>query len=329
MPGAAAKLIKIYGLRAKLETTYGTSSTPAATDAIQLSELPQLAVAFANDGMRALPPGTMGNQNRVVPSGRTGKTNFKFEPVGFGTAYSAANLPRGHALLRACGLDAAVVTTGGLESVTYTPTPGPSSFASVTADLFARAQQYTLLGAMGDFSLGSVGPTIPIFDGSFEGLLTSAIVDAAVPALTYTPWSALAAPKSVNIALSLNGVTSLVVKSWLLKMNRKIGSRLDQNSGGHAGFAGGGRGPTLELEVETPAIATADYHALRLLGTTLSASLTIGSTQYNKYTIASSNQAQVVDVAEGAEDPVSTTKVTLQLNPSALGANDEFSILFN
>jgi hypothetical protein len=329
MPGAAAKLVKIYGVRAKIETTYGTSATPAAIDAIQVSELPQLAIAFANDGARALPPGTMGTQNRVVPSGRTGKTNLKFEPVGYGAAYSASNLPRGHALFRACGLDAAVVTTGGAETVTYTPTPGPTGFSSVTADLFARGQQYTLLGAMGDFSLGAAGPTIPIFDGSFQGLLTSAVIDAAVPSLTYTPWSALAAPKAVSIALSLNSVTTLVVKSWMLKMNRKIGQRLDQNSGGHAGFAIGERAPTLEIEIETPAIATLDPHALRLAGTTMTASLTIGSVQYNKYTIASTNQAQIIDVAEGAEDPTSTTKITLQLNPTALGANDEFSILFN
>jgi hypothetical protein len=329
MPGAAAKLIKIYGVRAKVETTYGTSATPAAIDAIQVSELPQLAVGYANDGTRALPPGTMGTQNRVVPSGRTGKTNLKFEPVGYGSAYSASNLPRGHALFRACGLDAVVVTTGGSETVTYTPTPGPTGFSSVTADLFARGQQYTLLGAMGDFTLGATGPTIPIFDAAVEGLLTSAVTDAAVPSLTYTPWSALAAPKSVSIALSLNSVTTLVVKSWMLKMNRKTGPRLDQNSGGHAGWAAGGRGPTLELEIETPAIATLDLHALRLSATAMPVSLTIGSTQYNKYTIASTSQAQIVDVVEGAEDPTSTTKITLQLNPSVLGANDEFSILFN
>lgn len=329
MPGAAVKLVKVIGLRAKLESTYGTTTTPAAIDAVQLAEFLQLAISFANDGARALPPGTMGNQNRVAPSGRIAEGTAKFEPRGFGTAYSVSNLPLAHVFFRACGLDATIVTTGGLETVTYAPTAGPTGFASFCADLFERGQQYTLLGGLGDLSLGAVGPVVPSLEVALKGLLTAAIADAAVPSLTYTPWSALAPPKSVNVSLSLNSVTSLVLKSWMLKMNRTLGQRLDQNSGGHAGWAVGQRAPTLELEFETPAIATLDPHALRLAGTTMAASFTIGTAQYNKYTIATSTQAQIINVTEGAEDPTSTTKVTLQLNPSAIGLNDEFSILYN
>jgi hypothetical protein len=328
MPGAAGKLIKIFGVRAKIETTYGTNSVPAAIDAIQLAENPQLAVAFANDGARAMPPGTMGSQNRVVPSGRTGETTLKFEPVGYGTAYSATNLPRGHALLRASGLDAAVVVTGGAETVTYTPTPGPTGFASVSADLFARGQQYAMAAILGDLTIGAVGPVVPMAEVAIKGLV-SAITDAAVPSLTYTPWLALAPPKAVNIAFTINGVSTLIVKSWQLKMNRALGARLDQNSGGHAGWASGVRAPTLEIEIENPAIATFDPNALRLSAATMAATLTIGTTQYNKYTLATSNQAQIVEVSDGAEDPTATVKFKLQLNPSALGANDEFSLLFN
>jgi hypothetical protein len=323
-----AKLVRIFGARAKLEATYAVNSVAAAIDAIQLAENPQLAVSFANDGMRALPPGTMGFNNRVVPSGRIGETTLKWEPTGYGTAYSASNLPRAHALFRACGLDAAIVVGAGVETVTYTPTPGPTGFGSVSMDLFSRGQQYALVGGLGDLTMGAVGPVVPMAEAQIKALV-SAITDAAVPALTYTPWSALLPPKSANIALSVNGVSTLVVKSWQLKTNRAFGARLDQNSGGHAGWAVGVRGPTLELEVENPAISLMDFHALRLSAATMVATLTIGSVQYNKYVIASSNQAQIVEVGDSTEDPTATIKFKLQLNPTALGANDEFSILFN
>lgn len=321
------KSVKIYGARAKLEGTYGVSSAPANADAILLAEMPVLKLAYANDGARALPPGTMGFQNRVAPSGRFGEVPLKFEPRGAAAAYAAAVFPNIHPMLRAAGFDAAGSFGVGVEKWVYTPTPGPIAFGSVSLDLFARQQQYSMIGVYGDFTLGATGPTVPMLEIPCKGLLPT-IADAALPALAYGTLGTIAPPKAVNVGFSFNGITSLKLKSWSVKLARTINPRLDQNAGGHAGFAIGLRAPMFEFVVETEALATLDLYTLRDAGTAVVAFLQCGSVQYNKHRL-DFPALQVVDVADEAEDPVATIKITCQCNPSALGLSDEFSWTFN
>ena len=327
---SAGKLIKIFGARAKIETTYNTSSSPANTDAILLSELPDLKVGYANDGARPMPPGTMGTQLRAAPSGRTGETTLKFEPRGAAAAYSASVLPNIHPIMRACGFDAVVVTTSGLETVTYTPTPGPTGFASVSADLFARAQQYSLTGVFGDLTIGAVGPVVPTVEVAIKGVLAS-ITDVALTGslLSYGTLGSIIPPKAINVAFTVNGVSTLKLKSWQYKLNRAMGVRLNQNAGGHAGWSIGSRGPTFEFEVENPALSTIDFHTLRDAGTQFAIALTLGTVQYNKWGFSTPSTCQILDVSDAAEDPTATVKVKCQINPSALGSNDDGTFLFN
>lgn len=326
---SAGKLIKIYGARAKIEATYNAPSSPANADGILLAGNPDLKISYANDGVRAMPAGNTGTNLRVPPSGRVGETTLKFEVRGAAAAYSATVLPNIHAILRACGLDAAVTVTATLESVLYTATPGPTGYSSVSADLFSRGQQYAMTGIFGDLTLGAAGPVVPSLDVAIKGLVT-AITDASVPALVYgiAPLTqTIIPPKSTNITLNFNGISTLKVKNWQFKMNRTMGARLDQNAGGHAGWSIGSRAPTLELEVENPPSGTIDFYALRDAGTVLSAlQLNIGSVQYNKYFFRGYG-AQVVEVSDAAEDPTATVKVKVQLSTQSTGV--DFDMTFN
>ena len=321
------KSIKVFGARAKLETTYATSSTPANADAILLSEMPVLKIGYANDGSRALPPGTMGFQNRVAPSGRVGEVPLKFEPRGAAAAYSALVFPNIHPMLRAAGFDAAGTFGVGVEKWVYTPTPGPITFGSVSLDLFGRQQQYSMVGVYGDFTLGAAGPVVPTLEIPCKGLL-STIADAALPALAYGTVGAILPPKSVALGFSFNGVTSLKIKSWSLKLGRTINPRMDQNANGHAGFAIGLRAPMFEFVVENEALTLLDAYTLRDAGTAVVGFLTCGTVQYNKHRL-DFPAMQVVDIADETEEPVATVKIACQLNPSALGLSDECSWTFN
>lgn len=335
---APSKLVTIYALLAKLEASYGAGGAPSpTTDGILLEERPKLTLAYANDGARPATGLALGHQRRVKPTGATVSFSAKHAAKGAGAAYSASVWPSPHVLLRAAGFDAAVDVTGGAEKYTYTPTPGPTGYASAVLSAYLRGELMPITGALADLTSWSFdGPHVPVFEFALQGL-RGAISDANVPAVTY-PGLALDAPRAVNVAFTLGNLTGAVVRKAMLKFGREISPRLDVNAGGgHAGFAPGARKPMLEVTYETPALAltpftaasTIDPYSLYEAGTEVAASLNIGSTQYDKYNWAFA-KAQVAQAPEEDEDgPVALTKLTLQLNPSTIGANDELSLVFN
>jgi hypothetical protein len=326
---SADKLITIYGVTGKLESSYAGGGTPStSTDGILCAELPKLSLAYANDGSRAMPPGTAGFQKRVAPSARTGEATIKMEPRGAGAAYGASVLPGVHTLMRVAGFDAAIVTTGGIEKVTYTPTPGPGSFASGAFWFYERGQLYPVSALYSDFELAFDGPSVPLMSFATKGIVLAAITDVAVPAITYGD-AAILPPKAVGIAFAHGAVTGLRVRGASFKLGREISPRLDVNaSGGHAGFSIGRRAPTLEVTIETPLIATIDPHVLWAAGSTAALTMTIGATQYNRYKLTAP-AGQIVGVEELEDGPTALTKLTYQLNPSASNLNDEVAVVFD
>lgn len=335
---APQKLNTIYALLAKLEASYNAGGAPSpTTDGILLEERPKLTLAYANDGARPATGLTLGHQRRAKPTGRTGSFPVKHAAKGAGAAYSASVWPSLHVLLRAAGFDAAVDTTLGAEKYTYTPTPGPTGYASASLSAYLRGELVPLTGVLADLtSWAFQGPHVPVFEFALQGLV-GAISDAGVPAITY-PGLALDAPRAVNVTFTLGNLTQAVVRSATLKLGRKLTPRLDVNSAaGHAGFAPGERAPTLEVVYETPALATTPFTAAATIdpyqlydaGTPVACSLAIGGTQYDKYHWAFP-AAQIEKAPEEADDgPVACTKLSLQLNPSTIAANDDLSIIFD
>jgi hypothetical protein len=330
-----AKTNEIFGAAAKLEATYSAGGTPSpTTDAIPLDDDPDLTAAYANDGARNTPPGTTGYQARAVPTGLTGTSTLKVRVAGAGAAYSASKTPRGHVLLRAAGFDATLTSTPGSEKYTYTPSAGPTGYASAVLDLYSRGEKRSLTGIYSDFEIGADGSEIPLLQFALQGLL-SLPSDASVPAMTY---DTQVGPKSVGAGLlTLGNATGLVLRKWGLKLNREIAARLNSNTAaGHAGFAVGKRTPTLTLTVEASALPDTPYHAATSIdparlfanATALPWSVVLGATQYNKLTL-SGPAAQIAAVpGVSADGPTVLWDLSFQLNPSALGANDELSLVY-
>jgi len=66
-----------YGVLAQKESTYATASAfNTTTHAVQVSELPTLAINYVNDGARPNSPSTAGAQPFVSPTGRFAEINY-------------------------------------------------------------------------------------------------------------------------------------------------------------------------------------------------------------------------------------------------------------
>lgn len=334
--GEVAKTIYVYGIAALTEASYGAGGSPnVATDGVLLAENPDVAIGYANDGARPMPPGTMGYQLRTTPSGRTGSTTFKVMAAGAGAAYSASVKPRAHALFRAAGFDAVVATGAGNESYTYTPTPGPTGYASAVIDCYSRGEKQTLSGAYASLTITADGEVIPTLEFATQGLLALP-TDVACPAIAY---DTVVGPKSVGAGLlTLGNATGLILKKWQLKMTREITARLNQNTAaGHAGFAAGKRTPTLDLTVEATTRQGTPYTAATAIdpdqlfehASALAWSITVGGVQYNRLQISGQKAQLMAPPKAGGDGPTATWDLSFQLNPSSLGANDDVTIFFN
>jgi hypothetical protein len=323
------KIVRVLGLRAKLQSGEGVPAVTAATDAVQLAENPVLKISYAADGSRkSVSPATMGHQPRVAPSGRIGETTLKLEPRGPNSAYGASNLPFFHALARLAGLDSVLTTTPGLESVSYSRTPGPSGFAIGSLDLYSRGQLWGLTDVYADWTIGATGIEIPMLEFSVKGLLPNLPTDVAVPTMTYGASKDVPPPKAATMGLLFNSVALPRPRSWSIKGNRTLSPRMDQNSAGHGGWGPSKSEPMLELTYENTALATFNPYALWDAGTLAAWEFTIGATQYNRHKF-SGPAGQIIDVSDEADGDVATVKLSVQLNPSSLGSNDEFAWLWN
>lgn len=334
-----AKSPRILGLTGKVESAYGAAdSLSASTDGIQLAETPAMTINYGFDGSRPAPPGTMGTQSRAKPNGRTASLPVKAEVKGSGAPYSASVFPSIHTLLRICGFNAALTTTGGAEKYVYTPTPGPVGYGSGVFNAYARGELYPLSGAYADWTLAGDSTGIVYLTATISALL-GAITDAITPpAITYL-LAAVIPPAAVGASMfSLGNFVNANLRKWTLKGGRKISPRLNQNAaGGHAGFAIGNRAPTLDVTYETTALTTTPFHAASAVdpynlydaATALAFSIQIGATQYNKHKW-SGPAAQIMAPPQTTEDGDSVvTNLSLQLNPSAANANDELTGTFD
>lgn len=339
-----AKSPRIFGLLGKIEASYGAGgslSPSAGGDGIQMAEIPKLTIGYGFKGDRPAPPGTMGVQLRAKPSGRTATLPVKAESKGAGIAYGIDVVPSLHVLLQICGFDGAVTTTTGLEKWVYTPHPGPTGWPSGVLAAYARGELYPITAAYADWTLSGDSTGVVYLTATIQGLLGTISDQPTPPEITY-PLTEIIPPTAVGSSLfALGNFTSGVLQKWTLKGGRKITPRLNQNSaGGHAGFAIGNRVPTLDVTYETPTGANAvgspytsvgqvDPYLLYDNAIPVASSIQIGNVQYNKLALTMP-AAQVMAPPDTTENgDVVVTNLSLQLNPSAAGNNDEITWTFN
>ncbi len=328
---SSAKTLNTYGSLAKVEAVYGVAETLAlATDFLLFVERPDVEDAYIHDGSRVgRHPGTSGRPRRVAPSGKEGGFSGMWEGTGAGVAYTAAILPVNHVLMEILGMEAAIDLTVSSEKVTYTPES--EGLDSATVRVHSAQEQTDLVGAYGEsLSISAEGPVIPTWEARIRGIQDPIPVDLALPVIVY-PTERLPA-KAVNIGLSANAVTTLILRGFTFNYERELTPRADDNSTGvttaHKGFTPGGRTATLELIVEAIALATFDPYSLWDGSTEMVVSFGVGATQYNKWTFAA-NQSILTDVDKGDDGATATWILSFELATSGYSANDEFAIVYD
>lgn len=235
----------------KAESTYGTSSAPATTDALLFTELEveQLALELAE---RETIQAFMGHRASLVTQ-RSVAVNPTVEFAASGTAGTA---PRWGALMKACGCSETIVPASpGPGSVTYGPVS--SGFSSYTLDFYAdNGSTQIVAGIRGNAEITMEAGSIPTLAFSQMGLF-AAPTALALPTPTY---SAQGAPVVVNSAnttsVSVHGV-SACLSSFSFSLGVEMVFR--QLAGCTQQVIITDRKPTGSITIELPAFATQNF----------------------------------------------------------------------
>jgi len=324
-------------LTVKAESQYLTDPTPAVTDAVRFIEPPTLAIRYGFDGARGVSNGSFGDIEPVAPNGRNVTLGVKCHGKGRGAAYTSAavEVPDVHRLLRACGFDATVTTTGGSEKWDFTPTSVTATPGSVTAWAYTYGELLKINGLYGNVRIVGDSTGIPVWDFALAGVAPISVpfTDLSQPVATYTAPTVIP-PSAVGISLTLGSFTAATVRTWEFDLGRTFDqSRVNQNAAsGHAGFQPGPRQPVFKCRIEGTTLQSTPYHAAGAIdpyqlvaqGTSgLAFSMTISLAQYNRWKLLF-GQCKVIGV-ERVED-ADAFCWDLTLKPYVTGDQDNSDI---
>jgi hypothetical protein len=310
-----AKLARVRSILAKEEGTYGTDSSPTgADDAIQVSAL-EISPAESEVLSRDLIRSYLGNSPQLIANTRVTVT-FTVEYSGSGTAGTA---PQYGPLLKACGMSETVVAS---TSVTYAPVS--TSFDSVTMYIDNDGIRHIVTGARGTFTISLNANQIPVYNFTMTGQY-NAPTDTASPTLTFQNQ---ADPEIFNdtntTAFTLYSATNLALQSAEIDLGNEVVYRELVNSTKEVLITN--RAATANFVIETPTLATKDFFALAVAGTSGNLSIVHGSTAGNIITLASPTSGLSLGNPTYSEDQgIVMLNLPTTMVPSDSG-NDEITL---
>jgi len=298
-------------LLAKIESTYGTDPTPAATDAVLVSalEVQPLQLELKD---RELILGYLGNTEMVVGQRLVG-VSFDVEIAGSGTPGTA---PKWSALMQACGFAETIVAS---TSVTYSLVS--SAFKGVTLYFFADGVRHKVTGCRGTWSMALEADEIPKISFSFTGIF-NAPTDETQPTPTFTNQADPVIVNSANTAtLQVHGYAACL-SAFSLDLANETPFR--QLAGCTQQVMITDRKPEGEVTIEAPTIAQKNYFSSASTQTAGQFSWVHGTTAGNiiTFTAPTCNLGS----PEYDEDAgVIMLKLPFMPQPTAAG-NDEFTL---
>lgn len=199
---------------AKIETGYGTDSTPTgAANGVQMKNV-TFTPLEAEEVSRDLMLPYLGNQG-VDLAGIYAKIEGEIELAGSGTA---GTVPAWGVVARICGL-AETVSAGA--SVVYSPVS--DGFESGSIYWNHDGVKHVLLGVRGNITAEFAAKKHPVFKVSLMGLLGT-ITDAAIPATVLTAFKKPLIVSKAATTLSIHGVAS-PAESFSFDMGQKVEPR--------------------------------------------------------------------------------------------------------
>jgi hypothetical protein len=299
---------------AKAESTYGTDSTPAGTDAVLVRDLsitPQQSETVDRQLIRPY----LGASQQLLANTRV-EVTFQVELAGSGTAGTA---PRFGSILKACGFSETIVSS---TSVTYAPVS--SSFSSVTLYYNVDGVLHKVTGCRGTFTINGTVGEIPYIEFTMTGIY-NAPTDTAAPSTTYSNQASPLVFKQGNTSsfqlLSYAGC----LQSVELSIGNEVAYRELVNCTKEVLITN--RAVTGTLMIEAVTIATKDYFAAALTDSTLgNLQFTHGTTAGNRVVVSSST-IDIGDVSYDDSDGIQMLSIPVVAVPGSSG-NDEISIAF-
>ena len=297
----------------KTESTYGTDSTPAGTDALLVRNLditPLSGDVVSRDLIRPY----MGNFDQLI--GMTSVAiNFEVELAGSGTAGTA---PKYDAILKACGLAATIVSS---TSVTYAPVS--ASFSSATIYFNVDGVLHRLTGCRGSMNMSCAVGAIPTLTFNLTGVYNS-LTDTAAPAVTY---SAQATPLIFREG-NTSAFSFFSYSGQLQSVDFNLANDLVYRElvGGTKETLITDRKPAGTVMIEAPTIATKDFFTTALASSTGNLTFLHGTTAGNRVTFLAS-QVDVLNPTYQDQDSIMMLSVPYVAIPTTAG-NNEFSLAF-
>jgi hypothetical protein len=312
-----AKLYRKRTILAKIESTYGTDSSPTGADnAIQVRNL-EISPAESEVLSRDLIRTYLGNSPQLIANTRVNVT-FEVEYSGSGTAGTA---PQYDPILKSCGMASTVVTD---TSVTYAPVS--SSFDSCTIYYSTDGIRHIVTGCRGTFSISLNANQIPVYNFTMTGQYV-APTDTADPTTTFQNQ---ADPEIFNdtntTSFTLFSATTLALQSAEIDLGNEVVYRELVNSDKEILIVN--RAATGNFVIEAPTLATKDFFALAVAGTAGNLSIVHGQTAGNIITLTSPTSGLSLGNPTYSEDTgIVMLNIPTTLVPSSSG-NDELSIAY-
>jgi hypothetical protein len=304
-------------LLVKTEVTYNTDPTPATSDAV----LTKGRVNRSSEGLRMVDREAIRASLGQLQKGYGGKLerwSFECEVKGSGTAGTAPEIGQ---LLEACGLDETIVA---VTSVTYKPES--AAHESVTIYYYEGGRKlHKLTGARGNVRLRTEAGGLMIAAFEMTGHYTEP-TDQTQPVPSYDS----VVPKlALGMAVSLNGVTAIVAKSWEWDLGNTVAMPPSISAtDGYGEIIITKRGVKGNMLIETELDSVLDVDALLSAGTRFAwASGTLGSVAGNRVAVSTpSSSTYVTDPPASDADGLALRNVQMEVDDST--PDVELSIAF-
>lgn len=294
----------------KAESTYGTDSTPAATDAMLTKNL-QINVQQGNRVQRNLDRITLGNDEEIATSRYTTISGV-IELAGAGAAGTAAPFA---ALLRACGWSE---TLNASTSAVYELIS--DNFESATAVFVIGDEEHRLLGCRGTLSVSLNADSLPEINFTLTGLHVDAVAASALTPNTTA--------FQVPVPVTDTNTTTYTVDSYAVKAESfsfdQSNEVVYRNVVNSENVTIVDRSPTGSLSFEAPAIGTKDFHDIAKDGTLVAIAITHGTVAGNIIEFSAPN-VQLSNLSHAESAGILMLNMNTRFIPGSSG-DDEFVI---
>lgn len=317
--------VRNVSILAKVEATYGVDPTPVAADGFYAAGTAPKMIQTSNPLDDVIGRGTLSKLPGAQPGPRHYQVDFRVPVRGAGAVYSATVKPKVSTLMRGASWQEVIVTTAGLETVTYTPRSAGQE--SITIYYNLDGMLYKLVGCRGNTNLVIRTGGIAFLECSFQGKMATP-VDTALVTVTGEP--------TVQFPTLMGGAFQIGTENFAAKfnqinfnMNNVLVASVDPSDAhGVGSIESVDRNPDGSFDPEAVLVATFPWYTKFLNGLLMDLSFTMGSVQYNKITVTC-GKVQAKDLVPGDRSLLGMFQVPFRISSDSVVGDDEISILFN